>query len=128
MSKFLLDSDILIWHLRGREEFTGLLRDLEKFGVPGCSALSILEVQVGIRKGEENKTNLFLESLRVFDVNREIANQAGGFIKDYKGKGITFDLVDAVIAATCLSNDMILVTGNQKHYPIPGLKFYPFVP
>jgi predicted nucleic acid-binding protein len=128
MSKFLLDSDILIWHLRGRGEFTGLLRDLEKFGVPGCSALSILEVRLGVKRGEEEKTNLFLGSLKVFDVNREIANQAGGLIRGYKGKGITFDLVDAVIAATCLRNDMILVTGNQKHYPIPGLKFYPFFP
>ena len=129
MSRFLLDSDVIIWHLRGRKEVTEMLMDLQKFGVPACSALSILEVQLGVKKGEEDKTNLFLGSLKICDVNIEIANKAAQIIREHKVKGITIDLPDAVIAATCLLYDLILVTFNTKHYPVAGIKFhnYPLV-
>ena len=125
MSRFLLDSDIIIWHLRGRREVAEMLKDMQRFGVPACSALSVLEVQVGVKKGEEEKTNRFLGALQIFDVNLEIANKAALLIREYKGKGISIELPDAVIAGTCISNDLILVTLNRKHYPFPELKFHP---
>jgi predicted nucleic acid-binding protein len=124
MSKFLLDSDVIIWHLRGRKEVTELLRDLQRFGVPACSALSVIEVQLGVKKGEEMRTNQFLSSLTFFDVNREIANQAASLIRGYKAKGIKIEVPDAVIAGTCILNDLVLVTFNRKHYPIPELEFH----
>ena len=125
MGRFLLDSDIIIWHLRGREEVTAMLRDLQRFGVPGCSALSVLEVQLGVKKGEEEKTNYFFKYLRVFDVNREVASKAAQLIREYRGKGVTLDIPDAVIASTCILHDLILVTYKRKHYPITELEFYP---
>jgi predicted nucleic acid-binding protein len=125
MGRFLLDSDIIIWHLRGREEVTAMLRDLQRFGVPGCSALSVLEVQLGVKKGEEEKTNYFFEYLKVFDVNRGVASKAAQLIREYKGKGVTLDIPDAVIASTCILHDLILVTFNRKDYPIGELEFYP---
>jgi len=125
MARFLLDSDIVIWHLRGREEVTEMLRDLERFGVPGCSALSVLEVQLGVKKGEEERTNHFFKYLKVFDVNREIAGKAAQLIREYKGKGVTLNIPDAVIASTCILHNLILVTYNRKHYPIKELEFYP---
>lgn len=128
MSRFLLDSDIIIWHLRGRKEVTEMLRDLQRFGLPACSALSVLEVQLGVKKGEEEKTDRFLRSLRILDVNMEIAKKAAQLIREYKAKGMTVDLPDAVIASTCILHDLILVTYNTKHYPITEIKFYPIPP
>jgi hypothetical protein len=125
MTRFLLDSDIIIWHLRGKPEVTEMLRDLQSSGLPAFSALSVLEVQLGVKKGEEEKTDRFLSSLRIFDVHREIATRAARLIREYKSKGITLDLPDAVIAGTCLSHDLTLVTYNTKHYPIADLKFHP---
>ena len=125
MSNFLLDSDVIIWHLRGRKQVTEMLKDLQRFGLPACSALTFFEVQLGVRKGEEEKTDRFLGSLRVFDVTTEIANKAAKLIREYKAKGITLDLPDAIIAGTCILNNLILVTYNTRHYPISGLKFHP---
>ena len=125
MGRFLLDSDIIIWHLRGREEVTEMLRDLQRFGVPGCSALSVLEVQLGVKKGEEERTSHFFKYLKVFDVNREIAGKAAQLIREFKGKGVTLDIPDAIIASTCILYNLILVTYNRKHYPIAELEFYP---
>ena len=125
MSKFLLDSDVIIWHLRGRKEVTETLRDLQRFDLPACSALSVLEVQLGVKKGEEDKTDHFLRSLRIIDVNRGVANMAAKLIREHRAKGVTFDLPDAVIAGSCILYDLLLVTYNTKHYPISGLRFHP---
>lgn len=128
MSKFLIDTDVIIWHLRGRLEVTGALRELQAFGAPSCSALSILEVQVGVKRGEEAKTDLFLDALKVFDVTKQVATKAASLIREQKTKGNTFDLPDAVIAATCILRDLILVTYNSRHYPIPALTFHQLPP
>ena len=125
MSKYLLDSDIIIWHLRGRKEITDMLKDLQRSGLPACSAISVLEVQLGVKtKDEGGKTNRFLESLKVFDVNMDIAKIAAQLIRDYKAKGVTMDIPDSIIASTCILHDLTLVTYNRKHYPISGLKFH----
>jgi predicted nucleic acid-binding protein len=125
MSKYLLDSDIIIWHLRGRKEITEMLKDLQRSGLPACSTISVLEVQLGVKtKDEEGKTNRFFESLKIFDVNMDIAKIAAQLIREYKAKGVTMDIPDSVIAGTCLLHDLILVTYNRKHYPISGLKFH----
>jgi hypothetical protein len=105
-----------------------MLRDLQRFGLPACSALSVLEVQLGVKKGEEEKTDRFLRSLRILDVNMEIANKAAQLIQEYKVKGMTVDLPDAVIASTCILHDLILVTYNTKHYPFTEIKFHPIPP
>jgi len=128
MGKFLLDSDVIIWHLRGRKEITEILRDLQRFGLPGCSALTVLEVQLGVKRGEEEGTERFLRSLKIFDVHIEIAMKAAQIIREYKTKGVTLDLPDAIIASTCLLYDLILVTYNTKHYPVKEIKFHPLPP
>jgi len=128
MSSYLLDSDIIIWHLRGKKAVTEMLRDLQKGGVPACSALSVLEVQLGVKQGEEVKTDRFLASLNIFDVNRTVANRAAQLVRENKTRGITMDLPDAIIAATCILHDLVLVTYNKKHYSIPQINFHPLPP
>ncbi len=125
MSKYLLDTDVITWHLRGRNEVTRVLTELQAFGVPSCSALSILEVQVGVKKGEEAKTDLFLGSLTFFDVTKKIAEKAALSVRERKTRGVTIDLPDAIIAATCMVHGLTLVTHNRKHYPFRTLDFHP---
>lgn len=125
MSKFLIDSDVIIWHLRGQAKTKELLANLQRAGVPACSSFSILEVQIGVKEGEEEKTTLFLNSLKIYEVDRDIANEAARYVREYKKKGITLSLPDAVIAATCVIYELILVTYNPKHYFIPDLRLYP---
>jgi predicted nucleic acid-binding protein len=128
MSNYLLDSDIMIWHLRGKKVVTEMLRNLQKAGVPACSALSVLEVQLGVRRGEEEKTDRFLGSLRIFDVDRTVAGKAAQIVRENRARGMTIDLPDAVIAATCILYDLVLVTYNKKHYPILQINFHPLPP
>ena len=125
MSKFLIDSDVIIWALRGKKETIYLLREIQQLGVPACSPISIVEVQLGVREGEEEETLEFLNSLNVYNIDKNVANQTGEFIRNYKKKGITLSIPDALIATTCILNDLTLITYNKKHYPLKELKIYP---
>lgn len=118
MSKALLDTDVIIWFLRGRESTRHWLDELKAGGVPCCSALSVTEVVLGMRPNEEAATLAFLESLEVIPPDREIAWKAGEWIREYARRGITLDFVDATIAATCFTRGLILASYNVRHYPM----------
>lgn len=124
MSKFLIDSDVIIWALRGKKETIELLKEIQQSGVPACSPISIVEVQLGIREGEEEKTSELLNSLNVYNIDENIANQTGEFIRNYRKKGITLSIPDALIATTCILNNLTLITYNKKHYPLKELEIY----
>ena len=79
-----------------------------------------------MKKGEEEKTVQFLKSLRIFDVHWGIADNAALLIREYRTKGITVDIPDAIIASTCILHDLVLITFNTKHYPFDGIKFHTF--
>ena len=86
MKRFLLDSDVIIRHLRGRHEVTPMLRNLQDFSLPGCSAVSVFEVQMGIKEGEEEATRRFLKALEIFEVNWEVADRAAQLVREYKSR------------------------------------------
>jgi predicted nucleic acid-binding protein len=125
MSRYLLDTSAIIWYLRGREDARRIISDIKTASVPGCSALSLLEIVVGERKSERQATREFLDALRVVPVHRREATLAGELIKDFQARGFTLDVIDAVIGATCLIHDLVLVTYNPKHFPLSDLKLYP---
>lgn len=79
---------------------------------------------IAVTKDGEEKTNRFLESLKVFDANIDIARIAAQLIRQHKAKGVTIDIPDSIIASTCILHDLILVTYNRRHYPISELKFH----
>ena len=84
----------------------------------------ILEVEMGMKKGEEEKTSRFLKALKVFEVNREVASQAAKIVRDQKSKGLTLGTAPPP-PTVCL---MTLVTYNRKHYPVEALDFFAVPP
>lgn len=124
MGDYLLDSDVIIWFLRGKEEVVTLVKSLSRERLLVCSPLSIIEIKIGMKKGEENATKLFFDAIKVWDVNREIAELAAAYILNYKKSGISLDFVDATIAATCKLKDLTLMTYNADHYPMHDISKY----
>jgi predicted nucleic acid-binding protein len=80
---------------------------------------------MGAKRGEEEATHRFLKALKIFDVNWEVADRSAQLVREYKSKGRTLGVADALIAGTCLLHGLTLVTYNRKHYPIAELKVYP---
>jgi predicted nucleic acid-binding protein len=52
------------------------------------------------------------------------ADMAGEYIRRYRAQGITLDKPDAIIGATAVLHDLVLVTYNPKHFPMPELQLY----
>jgi len=125
MVKYLIDTDVIIWFLRGKKETVELIQKFQKFTLPACSPISIVEVQSGLKNSEEEITSDFLNSLEVIPIERVIANKAGELLREYRRKGITLGINDTIIGVTCLMHDLILVTYNPEHYPFKNLKIYP---
>lgn len=126
MNEYLLDSDVIIWILRGREDTIQLMEKIKKEVIPSCSVLSVFEIQAGMRRAEESKTNQFLDALKVWAVNKEIATLAAKYVREYRKKSKTLNPIDTMIAATCVLNNLTLVTYNPKDYPIGELNTFKF--
>jgi len=126
--RFLLDSDVIIWHLRGHEPTESLLEDLEVEQPIGCSALSTFEVWSGVRPKEVEQTREFLSALRVVPVDEAIALKAGEYWREFRRKRVTLGKADALIAATAHVLRLVLVTCNPDHYPMKDLTLYEPMP
>ena len=126
--RFLLDSDVIIWHLRGHEPTEFLLEDLEVEQPLGCSALSTFEVWAGVRRKEMDRTREFLSALRVVPVGESIALKAGEYWREFRRKGVTLGKADALIAATAHVLRLVLVTYNPDYYPMKDVTLYEPMP
>lgn len=123
MARYLLDTTVIIDFLRGKERTVSLLKELAEEGSSlGCCPINIAEVYSGMREGEREVTEEFLESLEYHGLTKEIAKMAGEIRRRYLRKGVTIPLPDAMIAATAIANGLILLTDDKGHYPMPELK------
>ena len=123
MSKVILDSDILIALLRGREDTRVFLHDLAGHSVPCCSVISVAEIYAGMRQEETASTVALLDGLVILPVTKEIAEVAGLFKRRAKSRRL--ELADCLIAATALAEGASLATGNAKDYPMPEITLLP---
>ena len=118
----LVDTDIVIDFLRRQDYARELLVRWAEEGILAISTLTHLEIYQGIKTGEENATSAFLDGLISAVVDVPIARQAGKLLGEFRSRGMTVGIVDAVIAATALQFGVPLLTNNVEHYPFPDLK------
>ncbi|HEX5396210.1 MAG TPA: type II toxin-antitoxin system VapC family toxin [Candidatus Limnocylindria bacterium] len=117
--KLLVDTSVLIDHLRGRRAAVDLLLDAVTRGDElWAVVLSRSEVLRGMRAGEAPRTMRLLSSLSWLDVTPEIADRAGEIGRRYRRSHPGIDLVDLVIAAATEAMPARLLTLNVKHFPM----------
>ena len=121
MASYLLDSDVLIWLLRGRPETLRRLEALE--GQFGVSTISRAEIWAGAREPEHRQIEELFLSLTSYPVETAVADLAGKYLRHYSHRGrLSLELADALIAATAVVNELALITYNTSHFPMPELK------
>lgn len=120
MNNILLDTDILIDFLRGREKAREFLSSLVDEAALYCSVITIAEIFAGMREQERKKTEDFLNSFNIIELTKEIAERGGTYKNRIKKQ--TLELDDCIIAASAQSIGAILATGNIKHYPMSDIK------
>ena len=120
MSSLLLDTDILINLLRGNVAARDFLAEnLEEHELL-CSVISVAEIWTGMRPHEEQATRRLVDSLKIIDVSRAVAEKAGSLKGTTKSHSLELD--DCLIAATAYCTGATLATGNGKHYPMKDIR------
>jgi predicted nucleic acid-binding protein len=121
MSDHLLDSGILIRHLRDQKGYPQLVARLSDESDVYISSYTRLEVVRGMYDREHKRTFGLLESFKTIPMTGEIADLAGELIRSWRSRGVILGDADAVIAACALHDGLTLVTTNVRHFPMPEL-------
>ena len=125
--RILVDTDVLIWHLRGYPQAT---RRLDELGTLTLSAVNYLEVLQGMRNMAELlavKKMLEKRSATLLPVTEAITRRATELMEALTlSHGL--QMGDALIAATAIENQLRVLTANVKHFgAISGLNIEAFI-
>ena len=113
----LVDTDILIWYMKGNEKAYKLIENNKNFQI---SVVTYIEIVQGMRNKRELKS--FRRFLRSYNtgfiyINEEISAKAMFYVEQYY-LSHSIQLADALIAATAVSHGLSIATANYKHYKV----------
>jgi len=117
-----IDSDVIIWHLRGEKKASKFLRNLSKSKEYELwiGAIQRAEIVFFMRPNETEQTELLLSQFQTAIIDQKIVDTAGFLFRKWNpSHGI--DINDAILAATALETGGHIYTLNKKHYPIPEI-------
>ena len=121
-SSALIDTNILIDHLRGKSSSTDFLKSLiinETKLI--CSVITHIELMAGMRSSEEKQIRSLLQIFEEISVDVAVADLAGKYMNLFiKSHGLTAG--DAILAATAKKMSITLYTLNAKHFPMADIK------
>src|SRR3989344_2410064 len=106
---YLIDTNILIWVLRGSRDYIRLLHDLKQKGPLAISVITIGEIYQNIKLEELKRTEELLDEFQQFVVDAKIASESGLYWQKYVQKRTKLTLTDCMIAATAREYDCTLV-------------------
>lgn len=111
VSACLVDTDVLIDHLRGARPF-----DLPEGASAAYSVITRAELYAG-RRAAEQPIEALLGHMVELGISPAVANRAGAIRRT-----VGIALADALIGATALDSGRILMTRNREHFErIDGL-------
>jgi predicted nucleic acid-binding protein len=114
----LVDTDVLVWSLRGSRAARGWLRAAREAEPLAISVVTIAELTGGMRSGERDRLWSLLAALRAEPVTEIIARRAGEFRREYRASHTSISTPDYLIAATADLLGAPLATLNVKHFPM----------
>jgi predicted nucleic acid-binding protein len=124
----LVDTDVLIWNLRGNAKAAAVLDGLAGLTI---SSVSYMELIQGMRNREELRAlrrALQFWDARIVHLDEAMSNRACFLVEEHF-LSRSLGLADALIASTAIELGMPLLSGNAKHYDfIEGLALEVFRP
>ena len=124
----LIDTDVLIWYLKGNNKAKKLIESLDGFEI---SVVTYMELVQGMRNKQELNTlrkALNRWHVKTVFISEEISAKAMFFVEQHF-LSHSVQLADALIAASASSSGLTLCTANDKHYkPLKGIELKKFRP
>jgi len=113
----LLDTDVIIWYLKGNQNAYDLIHNIGNFAI---SAVTYMELVQGMRNKDELrrlKRVLKQWEVKTIYIDEDISAQALFYVEEYF-LSHSMQLADALIGSTCTKNGLTLYTANDKHYKV----------
>lgn len=121
---YLIDSDILINFLKGKENAIKILGRL-KPNQRNTSVICIGEILEGLSENKVKQFQKLTNLLNICEVNLKTVVKFSEIRRGLRKKGNLIDNFDLLIASTCLVLDLTLITNNLSHFKrIPNLKLF----
>jgi len=124
----ILDTDVLIWFLRGNQKATDFILKAMPFSI---SIVTYMELVHGMRDKRElsKMKKAFAEmEVEVLPLSESISLRAADYVEMY-ALSHSMEMADALVAGTCMEHNEILATANDKHYKVvEGLQMTVFRP
>jgi tRNA(fMet)-specific endonuclease VapC len=125
-TKLLLDTDILLFSLRGNTTVLGKWAKLAASQWV-ISAISGYEIQKGIEANPTTRSSqratVLISQLEMEPITGDVALEAAKIHKALKKKGLSIGPADELIAAQAIILGATLVSNNTKHFEhVPRLK------
>ncbi len=123
---YLIDSDVLINFLKGKKEEVQIIKKLRNQPLY-ISIISVGEILEGLLETKNKKKLIqfknLLKTITIVHIEYSIIEKFAYTRRLLRQKGQLIDNFDLLIATTCLTHDLILVTNNLSHFKrVPGLK------
>jgi len=118
------DSGIFIEHLRAKDKLTTSLYEISENTVIYISAVTVYELYMGATtKGKEADVRTITGNFTVLPFTDAVAQKAAEIYHKLRLNNQMIEFRDIFIAATCIVNELPLLTLNKKHFErVAGLK------
>ena len=113
----ILDTDVLIWYLRGNENALGVIRENIPFDISVITYMELIQGMKNKRELEILKKYLKDWNVTILQINENVSTRAMFLVENHYLSN-SLELGDAIIGITARENQQVLLTGNDKHYKI----------
>ncbi len=118
----VLDTDIVIWILRGNQAMVAAIDSFVSQEPVGISTITVAEIYKNVFPIEMPAVEDFIFHQELFPVSLDIAKTAGLYWNQYHHRLKNLSLTDCLIAATAKIHQAALATMNVKHFPMDDIK------
>jgi tRNA(fMet)-specific endonuclease VapC len=113
----VIDTGLFIEHLRAKDKLSTTLYLLPDNLELSISAVTLYELYMGANtKEKENDIKLITEDIQILPFTDSVAIKAAQLYHLLKQQNKMIEFRDIFIAATCLVNELPLVTLNKRHF------------
>lgn len=119
---YILDSDVVIWILRGEERIISKLDQFVGKDQTGISAITVAEVYKFAFPSEFATIVDFIDRQVIIPVTLEIAKESGLYWNQFHKQLLNLSISDCLVAASVKAYKAILLTLNTRHFPMSDIK------
>lgn len=120
----VVDTNTIIEYFRSKDKLKTTLRKLPEETDLFLSSVSVYELHMGApNEDKQRDVQKLIENFSILPFTEDVAKQAAMIYHQLKKKNQLIEFRDIFIAATCIVNNIPLVTANRKHFDrIEGLQ------